>query len=503
MRTEALAAEVAKALCIAADASGLAYGISDMRGQPRCSSVRLKGSVAALLTRRVVLAVFVVLGACAALEGYLPLARCQYKPPRKPPGPLAIRERTNKLRDKWTNLPRLAPKEADEALDYFQRTFPSVTTEEHLLIERWEELASLFGGIDAATELVLLDPSVLRVQRQIPRRAYHFLCLYLGPTAARQVVYDQPYVLTRKGGQMRKTLPALLNVFGTKKKLAEICVKYPSLLHVPIGDFYRGMPDMNAVCGSPTAAMEVATEAMDRIRRSPILSLVPECYPTLIAIFGGLAEAHAAIDQEPLLLKWEGSQFLGRLGRLRQLVGREGAQEALKKAPYLLLHENQRKSRKMQLAFDALERIFGRETTETMAKERPELLALGGVLKRALRFAERKLGSPEAIAVDFEGVLNRTGLLDHLEWEMKPRPRHGIWTPASKVPNYGFNHTSWSPHMNPTGRAGPARGRWDLDEGEEEPEKATAQVVGDEVGPFGELPDEWLDRMLDKADRLR
>mmetsp|Transcript_107715 Transcript_107715/g.303438 ORF Transcript_107715/g.303438 Transcript_107715/m.303438 type:complete len:486 (-) Transcript_107715:55-1512(-) len=401
----------------------------------------------------------------AALGRHPGPARSQYRPPRKPPGPLVLRDRTTKLRDKWTNLPRTAPKEADDALDYFQRTFPDVTTEEHILIERWESLADLFGGMDAATELVYRDASVMRWPKQVAQRAFHFISLYLGPKVARNVVFEQPYLLTRKGRRMRSALPALLNVFGTRRKLAEVCMEYPSLMHVPTSDFYQAMPDMIAVCGSPEAALETGKEAMDRIRRSPVKSVVPECYPTLVAIFGGLTEAHKAINREPLLLKWQGNQFLGRLARLRKLLGRDGAQDALRKAPYMLLHENQRKSRKFQHAFDSLQRIFGTEETRRLTTQRPELLAIGTCLKRALRFAERKLGSPEAVRDNFDSVLRRTGLADHLEWEMKPRPRHGIWTPASKLPmGFPLNHSSWSPHRNPTGLCGPARGQWDEDE---------------------------------------
>ena len=38
----------------------------------------------------------------------------------------------------------------------------------------------------------------------------------------------------------------------------------------------------------------------------------------------------------------QGENFLGRLGTLRSLLGKEGAQAAVRKAPYLLLEENQR-----------------------------------------------------------------------------------------------------------------------------------------------------------------
>lgn len=368
------------------------------------------------------------------------------------------------------------------ALDYFQRKFPKINTEEHILIERWESLGSLFGGNDAATELVMKDPSILRWPEQGLQRAFHWLGLYFGPKEARKVVFAQPYLLTRKGNNLRKSLPALLNVFGTKKRLAEVAIKYPSLLHVPTGDFCKGFGDMQAVCGSPEAAMEVGKEAMDRIRRSPIQSLVPECYPVLIAIFGGLEAAHAAIDREPLLLKWKGPQFLGQLARLRKFLGRDAAQQAVQKAPYLLLFENQRKSRKCTLSFLSLARVFGEEGTRELCAERPELLALGVTLRRALKFAEIKLGSIEAVRDNFEDVLERTGLSDHLDWERKPRPRHGTWTPA--LPKPKVNCSSWSPHRNPSGLSGPARGRWDV---EGEPKQVLSYLGASDKEPRSPL----------------
>lgn len=362
------------------------------------------------------------------------------------------------------------------ALDYFQRTFPGVTTMEHKLIQRWEDLAAVFGGAEAANELVLEDPSVLRWPRPVARRAFHYLEVHLGPQAARKVVFSNPYLLTKKAGQMRKTLPALLNIFGTKQRLAEIAVKYPMLMHVPVGDFYKGMPNMIAVCGNPEAALEVAKEAMAEIAKTPRKSVVPEGYPALVAIFGGLEEAKAAVEREPMLLKWQGDQFLGKLLTLRQLLGRDGAQQALRKAPYFLHHEDQRKSHKFKLAFAAMERLFGTEGTRKRVLERPELLALGVCLQRALTFAEKKMGSTEAVRKNFEAVLMRTGLREHLGWEKKARPRWGYWSPKTQLP-LGFppNHCSWSPHVNPTGRAGPARGRWD----EEDPETPSSQPVVD------------------------
>lgn len=404
--------------------------------------------------------VVVLLVAALGLFHGIPLA-WQPRPPKPAPGPLSVRTRTNKLRNTWTGLPRPAPKEADVALDYFQRTFPAVTTEEHQLILRWEDLAAVFGGAEAANELVLQDPSVLRASHPAPRRAFQFLSRYLGPEVARYVAFQQPFILTKRAGTMRKTLPALLNIFGTRKRLAEIALKYPSLMHVPTGDFYKGMPNMISVCGNPERALEVSKSAMDMIRKRPRRSIVPECYPTLVALLGGMEEANAAIDREPLLLKWLGEQFLGKLERLRSFIGKDNPQVVFRKAPYLLLQEGQRKSYKFTRAFVSMEKIFGKEEATRRVLERPEILSLGVCLQRALGFAERKLGSIEAVRDNFDDVLRRTGLEDHLVWETKPRPRspNGIWTPMK--PKTRPNASSWSPHRNPTGRAGPARGRWD------------------------------------------
>jgi len=405
----------------------------------------------------------------------------QAKPPRAAPGPLAIRQRTTKLLNKQTGMPRPLPAKVDEALDYFQRTFPDVSTEEHLLIERWEDISAIFGGGDYANELVMEEPSILRWPKPGPRRSYHYLEMYLGEKAARKVVFEQPYLLTKKAGQLRRTLPALLNLYGSKKKLAEICVKYPQLMQAPVADFYKGMPNMIAVAGNPEKALEVAAEAMDAVASRKSRSTVPEPWPAIVAIFGGLAEATAAIEREPLLLKYQGEQFLGKLATLRMLLGREGAQEAVRKAPFLLLHEDQRKSQKFKLSFLAMERYFGAEGARKRVLERPELLALGVTLERALDFAERKYGSRQAVADDFENVLKRTGLSEHLGWEAKSRPRRGLWTPSQTQYPTGFppNSNSWSPHKNPTGRAGPARGRWD-------------EEVSDEDGGDADKSSQWM-----------
>ncbi|CAE8688829.1 unnamed protein product, partial [Polarella glacialis] len=193
-------------------------------------------------------------------------------PKPQPPGPLSIRQRTTKLRDAQTGLPRPAPKEADVSLDYFQRTFPEIRTEEHILIRRWEDIADLFGSPEIANQLVQEQPDILRWARRMPRRAHHYLSMYLSPEVATQVVFECPFLLTKRAGSMRGTLPALLNVLGSKKRLQEIAVKYPSLMHVPVGDFYRGMANMIAVSGSSEAALEVAKTAMERVAKSPYKS---------------------------------------------------------------------------------------------------------------------------------------------------------------------------------------------------------------------------------------
>eukprot|EP00931_Biecheleriopsis_adriatica_P008075 TRINITY_DN109307_c0_g1_i1.p1 TRINITY_DN109307_c0_g1~~TRINITY_DN109307_c0_g1_i1.p1 ORF type:complete len:462 (-),score=74.76 TRINITY_DN109307_c0_g1_i1:83-1444(-) len=381
-----------------------------------------------------------------------------------PPGPLALRHRTRKLRDPVTKLPRAPPAEVDFALDILQRSFPQITTEEHVLIRRWEDLVDVFGSSEIVNQLVEDEPSILRWPRRKARNAFHYLQMYLGPKVARHVVVECPFLLTKEAGQMRESIPALLNVLGSKKRLREVAIKYPALMHVPTGDFYKGMGDMIAVMGSTEAALTVAKPAMERVAKSPYVSLVPQCYPVLVAVFGGLEEAHAAIDREPLLLKWYGESFLGRLGTLRQLLGKAGAQEAVRKAPYLLIGENQRKTKKFKLVFESMQHLFGTQETQKRLIERPELLSLGYQLQGALRFAERKLGSIEEVRDNFDKILRRTGLVDHLEWEMKPRPRRGSWTPKSGFPKgFPLYHGPWSPHSNPLGRSAPARGRWDDD----------------------------------------
>lgn len=158
---------------------------------------------------------------------------------------------------------------------------------------------------------------------------------------------------------MRESLPALINVFGSKQRLREVIARFPQLTNIPVGDFYKAMGDMMAVIGDREKTLDVASEAMERVAKSPYVSAVPNAYPILIAIFGSLEDAHAAIEREPLLLKWYGENFLGKLGTLRRLLGKEGAREAVRRAPYMLLPEDQRKSRKYELAFEAMERLFG------------------------------------------------------------------------------------------------------------------------------------------------
>lgn len=440
--------------------------------RPHSALVTLAPAKAAVATvrrvihQRIAVALSLVLILVISVLGgwHSPMAMgLMYQAPKDPPGPMALRERTTKLRDPYTGLPRIPPAEADAALDYFQRTNPEVTTEEHHLIKRWEDLVNVFGGVEAATELVYKEPKILRSPRPLPRRTFHFLCMHLGPKMARDVVNESPYILTRKPGQVRKTLPALLNIYGTKERLAEILTKYPTLVHVPTGDFYKGFGSMIAVGGNPKKALEVGKEAMARLKTPPHKScLVPECWPALVAVVGGVDEAYKCVEREPYVLRMLGEQFLGRLARLRSFLGREGAQKAVQRAPYFLLHEDQRKSHKFTLAYTALERVFGTEEATRRAIDAPELLALGHLLARALGFAERKLGSVEAVRDNFDDVLRRTGLLERIVWETKPRPRHGVWTPA-KGRRPGLFLDSWSPPANPTGAGGPARGRWDED----------------------------------------
>lgn len=403
---------------------------------------------------------------CAAAVGQLAFLQNVNQDVGKTPiqGPLSMRKRTTRLIDPLTGFMRSPPVEADIALDIFQRTFPEARTKEHILIKRWENLATVFGGSEAANQLIEAEPCILRNRRNTARNAFHFLSMHLGPKVARQTVFESPWLLTRLGKQMKYSLPALMNVLGSKKDLQALVTKYPSLCHVPVGCFYWAMPNMIAVTGNADAAMEVAREAMDSVAASPYKSAVPECYPVLVAIFGGVKEAHKAIDREPLLLKWYGEQFLGKLATLRQLLGIEGAQQALRKAPYMLLHEDQKKTKKFKQAFEAIERFFGTEETRRLVGERPELLTLGSKLPRALGFAEKKYGSRELVRDEFDKILKRTGLLDHLRWETKQRPRHGPWTPSMGRKPQPF-HGPWSPLNNPLGKGGPARGPWeDVDE---------------------------------------
>jgi len=396
---------------------------------------------------------------------------------KDPPGPVALRPKTVKLRDTWTNLPRAPPEEVYPALDIFQRTFPQITTEEHILIRRWEDIATAFGSIDTANDLVQRDPSILRHPNR-PRRMLRRLSQYLGPEVARKVALKNPFLLTKRYETSKRTFPALLNVFGTRKRLAEVLLKFPGLVHCPIGDFYKGFPGIVAVTGNPEKATEVAKPAMDRLRRSPHRAYVPEGYATLIAIFGGLEEAHKAINAQPLLFIYYGEQYLPKLLELRKILGRDGAQQALRKAPYLLMPEDQRKVRKIRYAFKAMARIFGEEEAKRRLQENPELFSIGVALQRALGFAERQLGSPEEVAKNFESVMQRTGLQEHIEtWEVKQRPRWGYWTQGSGKPlGYGPNPCSWSPYRNPGGPNAPARGQWD-EVPEEDPSVVEAEVM--------------------------
>lgn len=262
------------------------------------------------------------------------------------------------------------------------------------------------------------------------------------------------------------SLPAFLNLFGSKERVAEIVVKYPGITHLAVADFYKGMANMIAVCGSPPEAQRIARKAIETLKyqstgRKPS---VPEPYPTLVAIFGGHDEAMKAVNREPLLLKAYGEQFLGRLARLRKFLGIDGAQKVLNGAPFLLLEFDQKKSKKFTCVWETMTRLYGEEEARRRLVERPELFALGITLQRAMGFAEMKLGSVEAVRDSFDDVLRRTGLQEHLdEWETKPRPRRGAWT-GSQMGKKPRNPNSWSPYLNPLGRSGPARGRWDEEE---------------------------------------
>jgi len=199
--------------------------------------------------------------------------------------------------------------------------------------------------------------------------------------------------------------------------------------------------------------------------KSPYTCRVPEAYPVLVAAFGGLEEAHAAIDREPTLLRHWASHMLPVLVLLRRLLGKELAQKVLQKAPYLFLREDVMLRdhpvlRRVQVAFPTLVSIFGEEEALRMIEERPELLTLGFSLRNAMRYAERKLGSKEKVRDNFEGVLRRTGLAEHSRYMKAPRPRQGYWSPARKAQIKRII-APWTARSNPMGRDAPVVGRWD------------------------------------------
>ena len=83
--------------------------------------------------------------------------------------------------------------------------------------------------------------------------------------AAKEAVFECPYLLTKNSKLMRATLPALINVLGHKaaentmrpagakglltesildiqgsrSRLREVIAKYPQLTNLPVGDFYK------------------------------------------------------------------------------------------------------------------------------------------------------------------------------------------------------------------------------------------------------------------------
>lgn len=419
--------------------------------------------------------------------------------------PLALRERTRKLRDPYTGMPRPVPEKVIPILDRYARQWPESTTEEHVIIRRWEDIVDTFGSIQDANFLCDRDPTILRRPRGTCRQIFYFLSLYLGAETAREVVFMTPYVMARTANQVRKAMPALLNVFGTREKLAQILKKYPGMVTTASFSFYEAMPQMIAVAGSPENALEVAKPAMDRLRRSPLSKNVPTGYPALIQILGSLEAAHKAINREPYLLKEYGDSFFGKLRRLRQLMGsKSAAREILKKAPYLLLRESSnrvssgiRKAKFMTMTFEAMKPIFGLEETRRMVLERPELLAMGVELPRALGFAKKKLGSWEAVGDQWESILVRTGLIEDMIYAQKPRPREGYWSPGISAYRTGTPAASvsaWSPARNPSGRDGPARGRWDEDPDE-------AEDGGEEVGEINVQDAEMVEQAWSVAEQ--
>merc|ERR1719183_2430962 len=87
-------------------------------------------------------------------------------------------------------------------------------------------------------------------------------------------------------------------------------------------------------------------------------------------------------------------------------------------------------------------------------------MTLGNSLRIVARYAERKLGSKEAVRDNFEGVLRRTGLMDHLKYKKAPRPRQGYWSYAKKDQIKKQIFAPWTAASNKLGRDTPIIGQW-------------------------------------------
>ena len=122
--------------------------------------------------------------------------------------------------------------------------------QEHVLIRRWEDMVDIFGSPELVNQLIedhrqdhveshsaspalagQDEPSILRMPRRTARNALHLLSIYLGEEAqssslvgimdrhgslqaAKEAVFECPYLLTKNSKLMRATLPALINVLG-------------------------------------------------------------------------------------------------------------------------------------------------------------------------------------------------------------------------------------------------------------------------------------------------
>lgn len=390
------------------------------------------------------------------------------------PGPVQMRNRKNVRLYDSDGMVKPFPFEADVALDSLQRTFPGVETREVTLVQRWQDLVDVFGGSAAANELVTREPSVLRWPRLRARRCFHFYSLYLGPQVARELVFQTPYLLTKTPLKLKRSLPALINAFGSRQRVAELLAKIPALASAPVTNWYNAMPDLIAVTGSPLAAIEVSRKACEKMRASNVPMHIPKGFPPLVAILGGMEEASAAINAHPFMMRGYNDHFIGKYRMLKKLLGMEGANHAISQHPMHIMKEEvfryRDKSKAFGITMETLTEYLGSEGAKAYIWDNPMALILGEQLRRALQFAEKKLGSKEAVKENLDSVMKRTGLQNWLKkWEALPRPRKGYWSPAKEA--RGELKTNLK---NPWTVPWDKNGRWDdqerAEDDEDEPE---------------------------------